>query len=204
MCEILDDLKMNFETHHDIYLPAGQCWHMIYTLNFYKKGKKTSQKKFDVNTRDPRRARWDFRDVLDESLFLYLDFDMNKYLKNWGNYKVLRMKLGDLLLLLLLFIYWRLWDPVLRCDDFIRKFGFFLYWPFHTYSNQFVLMCFCVYIFILPLCCLPHLLIFLRCPVVFVILPVSTLLLFMPYFQKLAFPFLTPHRQKTLWSSACP
>ena len=34
------------------------------------------------------------------------------------------MELGDLLLLLLLFIYWRLWDPALRCDDFIREFGF--------------------------------------------------------------------------------
>ena len=30
--EILDDLKMIFETHHGIYLPAGQRWHTIYTL----------------------------------------------------------------------------------------------------------------------------------------------------------------------------
>ena len=92
MCEILDDLNINFETHDDIYLPAGQCWHMIYTLNFYSQKRKnnnnnkTSQKKFDVNTRVPRRARWDFRGVLDDSLFLYFSFDMNKYLKNWGNY----------------------------------------------------------------------------------------------------------------------
>ena len=70
------------------------------------------------------------------------------------------------------------------------KFGFFLYWSFHTYSSQFVLMCFCVYIHVLPLCCMPHLLIFLRCSLAFVILPVSTLLLFMPYFQKLAFSSL--------------
>ena len=112
--------------------------------------------------------------------------------------------LRDLLLLLLLFIYGHLWDPALRCDDFMRKFGFFLYWPFHTYSSQFVLICFCVYIHILPLCCVPHLLIFLRYSLVLVILPVATLLLFMPCFQNLAFPFLTPHRQKTPWYSACP
>ena len=34
LCEILDDLEMSFETHHDIYLPADQCWHITYTLNF--------------------------------------------------------------------------------------------------------------------------------------------------------------------------
>ena len=88
-------------------------WHLfagrpvlIYTLNFLLK--KKQEKKFDVNTRVPRRARWDFRGVLNDSLFfIYLKFVINKYLKNWGNYKVLRMKLGYLLLLLLLFIYWR-------------------------------------------------------------------------------------------------
>ena len=105
LCENFDYLKMNFETHHDIYLPASQCWHMIYTLNFFIKKKEKKQKKFDVNTRDPRRARWNFQGVLDDSLFLYLEFDMNKYLKNWGNYEVLQMKLGYLLSLLLLFIY---------------------------------------------------------------------------------------------------
>ena len=72
---------------------------------FLLKKKKKKQKKFDVNTRDPRRAGWNFQGVLDDSLFLYLEFDMNKYLKNWGNYEVLRMKLGYLLSLLLLFIY---------------------------------------------------------------------------------------------------
>ena len=43
--------------------------------------KKKSQKKFAVNNRDPRRARWDFRDLLDDSLLLYLKFGMNTYLK---------------------------------------------------------------------------------------------------------------------------
>ena len=116
MCEILDDLKMNFEAHHDIYLPAGQCWHMIYTLNFYlQKNPKTTaattttkkqEKKFDVNTRVPRRARWDFRGVVDDSLFfIYLKFDMNKYLKNWGNYEVLRMELGGFIVTIFFIIY---------------------------------------------------------------------------------------------------
>ena len=72
---------------------------MIYKLNFYlpkktkkqktknkklktKKTKTQCQKKFDVNTTFPRRVRWDFQGVLDDRLFLYLEFDMNKYSKN--------------------------------------------------------------------------------------------------------------------------
>ena len=82
-----------------------------------------------------------------------------------------------------------LWDPALRCDDFVCAFGFLLYWPFHTYNSQFVLMCFCVYIHILPLCCMPHLSIFLRCSLAFVILPVSILLTFMPLFLELCHLF---------------
>ena len=93
------------------------------------------------------------------------------------------MKPGDLLLLLLLFIG-ALWDPARHCYDFIREFGFLLYWLFHTYSSQFVLMCFSIYIHILPLCCVPHLLIFLKCSLAFVILPVSTLLPFMLLFSE--------------------
>ena len=64
------------------------------TTTTKKNTKKTSRKKFDVNTTVSRRARWDFRGVFDGSLFLYLKFDMNKYLKNWGNYEVLRIELG--------------------------------------------------------------------------------------------------------------
>ena len=52
------------------------------TTTTKKNTKKTSRKKFDVNTTVSRRARWDFRGVFDGSLFLYLKFDMNKYLKN--------------------------------------------------------------------------------------------------------------------------
>ena len=125
MCEILDDLKMNFEAHHDIYLPPGQCWHVTYTLNFYlQKSPKQQQqqqqqqqqkqeKKSDVKTRVPRRARWDFWGVLDDSLFfIHLKFDMNKYLKNWGNYEVLRMELGEFIVTIF-FIYGSF--HVLRC-----------------------------------------------------------------------------------------
>ena len=104
LCENFDYLKMNFETHHDIYLPASQCWHMIYTLNFFIKKKEKKQKKFDVNTRDPRRARWDFQGVLDDSIFLYLDFDMNKYLKNWGNYKVLWKFEGFIIIVIIIYL----------------------------------------------------------------------------------------------------
>ena len=53
------------------------------------KQKKSSQKKFNVNTTVPRHAWWDFRGVLDDTLLLYLGFDMNKYFKNWGNHEVL-------------------------------------------------------------------------------------------------------------------
>ena len=45
-------------------------------------------------------------------------------------------------------------------------------------------MWFCVYINILPLCCVPHLLILLRCSLAFVILPVSILLVSMPLFSE--------------------
>ena len=97
---ILDDLKMKFEAHHDIYLLAGQCWHTHWFL--YKK--KTSEKKFDVNTRYPTRARWNFRGLLDDSLFLYLEFDMNKRLKNWGNYEILRIEFGGFIVTIVTYV----------------------------------------------------------------------------------------------------
>ena len=37
--------------------------------------------------------------------FLYLEFDMNKYLKNWGNYEVLRMELGGFIVTIFFIIY---------------------------------------------------------------------------------------------------
>ena len=35
--------------------------------------------------------------------FLYLEFDENKYLKNWGNYEVLRMELGGFIVTIFFF-----------------------------------------------------------------------------------------------------
>ena len=202
MCKILDDYKMNFETHHDIYLTAGQCWRMIYALNFYykkknkkkknkkknkkqKTNKKNKPKEFDVNTRAPRRARsyclmgfcWG---VLHDSLFLYLEFDMNKYL-NWIN---IANGIGGFVINVII-IYLLAPYGILRCAAMIlcSNLAFFLYWPFHTYSSQFVLVYFFVfvYIHIVPPSCMPHLLIFLKCSLAFVILPVSILLLFGKY-----------------------
>ena len=71
-----------------------------------KKKKKPSEKKIDVNTRYPRRARRDFRGVLNDSIA-----------KNWGicYYCYYYLFIGVL------------WDPPLRCDDFVCKFGFSLY-----------------------------------------------------------------------------
>ena len=116
--------------------------------------KKTSEKNFDVNTRVPRRARWDFRCVLDDSLFLYLEFDLNKYLKNWLNYEVLRMKLGDLLLLLLLFIYWRFMGSCTTLQWFYTQICFF---PVLTVSYIHQPVCFdvilCIYTYSTSLLC---------------------------------------------------
>ena len=94
---------------------------MIYALNFFSKKKEKEQKKSGVNTRDPRRARWNFQGVLHDSLFLYLEFDMNKYLKNSGNYEVLRMKLDIYYHCYYYLFIGALWDPALCCDDFIRE-----------------------------------------------------------------------------------
>ena len=67
--------------------------------------------------RYPRRARRDFRGVLDESLFLYMKFKMNKYLRNCGCCHGLQSIGGRGDLLLLLFTYWRFMRPcaALRC-----------------------------------------------------------------------------------------
>ena len=114
-------LKMKFETHHDIYLPAGQCWHMIYNLTFYFKKKQAKRNLMST---------LEFRDVLDgiseacSMIFLYLEFDMNKYLKNWGSYEVLR-KIGGFIIIVVIIYSLALYE-ILRCAAMIlsANFGF--------------------------------------------------------------------------------
>ena len=77
-----------------------------------------------MSTLDPRRARWDFWGVLDDTLFLYLEFDMNKYLKNWGNYEVLQIELRKFIVT----IFFLFMKPSLCCDVFACNFGIWLYW----------------------------------------------------------------------------
>ena len=69
----------------------------------------------------------DIRDVLDgiterlgnpidENLFLYLEFDMNKYLKSWGNYEVLWSIEGFVIFII---IYLLALYGILRCAAMI-------------------------------------------------------------------------------------
>ena len=46
--------------------------------------------------------------------FLYLEFDMNKHLKNWGNYEVLRMELGGFIVTIFFFL-WKFAILEFRC-----------------------------------------------------------------------------------------
>ena len=46
--------------------------------------------------------------------FLYLEFDVNKYLKNWGNYEVLRMELGGFIVTIFFFL-WKFAILEFRC-----------------------------------------------------------------------------------------
>ena len=66
---------------------------MIYTLSFYKQKTKNKKKKEEKQAKRNLMSTLDIRDVLDgiterlgnpidENLFLYLEFDMNKYLKS--------------------------------------------------------------------------------------------------------------------------
>ena len=162
--------------------------------------KKTSEKNFDVNTRVPRRARWDFRCVLDDSLFLYLEFDLSKYLKNWLNYEVLRMKLGDLLLLLLLFIYWRFMGSCTTLQWFYTQICFFSCIDRFIHTAASLFWCNFVYIYIFYL--------FVVCRIYYFFWGALLRLLFCLlqhyYSLCLVFSFIPPHRRKILWSSAYP
>ena len=142
--------KIRFEMHHEIYLPAGQCWHIWHIHCIFYSHVKIKKKNRNLMStlRYPRRARRDFRGVLDESLFLYMKFKMNKYLRNCGCCHVLQSieRGGDLLLLL--FTYWRFMRPcaALRCF-FLCEFEFSLYGTFYIHDSQFVLVCF-IYIYV--------------------------------------------------------
>ena len=72
---------MNFETHHDIYLPVGQCWHMICTLNFYLKIKNKKNKSKEIwNIEELRKLRkyceWNRGDLL-LLLFLFMEVSLH-------------------------------------------------------------------------------------------------------------------------------
>ena len=73
-------------------------------IEFLFKKKKEAKRKFDVNTRYPRRARRDFPGTLDESLFIYLEFHKNKYLWNWGNHEALRKIGGFVIIVVIIYI----------------------------------------------------------------------------------------------------
>ena len=64
---------------------------LTYTSNIFSQNSQIKMNEgFDINTvilfgtlcEFPRRARREFEGMLNESLFLYLEFDMNKYLRN--------------------------------------------------------------------------------------------------------------------------
>ena len=66
--------------------------------------------------------------LLDESLFLYLEFDMNKYLQNWGNKSWRIDYYYDLLIKALC-------DLALCCNFFVSEFGFSLSWVFYIHDS---------------------------------------------------------------------
>ena len=99
--------------------------------------------------RHPRRAWRDFQGVLNESLFLYMKFQANKYLRNWGCCEVLR-SIGDDLLILW-FTCWRFMGYCAAMFFFcLCEFEFSLYWAFYVHDSH-VLVCFYLSIHILIL-----------------------------------------------------
>ena len=85
-----------------------------------KKNNKQTQKKSGVNTRVPRPARWDFRGLLDDSLFLSLEFDMNKYLKKLRS---IATRIGEIYC----YYFFLFMEASLRCGVFVSNFGISLY-----------------------------------------------------------------------------
>ena len=115
--------------------------------------KKEAKRKFDVDTRYPRRARRNFPGTLDESLFLYLEFDKNKYLWNWGNQEALR-KIGEFVIIVVIIYMLVLYGSCTALQWFCTWIWIFTV-LFHTYYSQFVLIFFVhVYMFYLfAVCC---------------------------------------------------
>ena len=113
--------KMRFETHHEIYLPAGQCWHIWHIHWIFSTGKppqkntQTRNRNLMSTLRYRKRARRYFQGVFGKSLFLYMKSETNEYLRTEDATTYCEV-LGDLFLLL--FIYWCFMGPcaeVLSC-----------------------------------------------------------------------------------------
>ena len=125
--------------------PSVDIWYIHWTFinkkqKTKKKRRKTSEKKFDVNTRYPRRARWDY--VLDEYIWNLTWINIWRVEETTKYCEVLRD-----LLFLLLFIYWRFMGSCAALRWFCTRIWIFTV-LFHTYYSQFVLMYFCIYIYI--------------------------------------------------------
>ena len=117
--------------------PSVDIWHIHWTFinkkqKTKKKRRKTSEKKFDVNTRYPRRARWDY--VLDEYIWNLTWINIWRVEETTKYCEVLRD-----LLFLLLFIYWRFMGSCAALRWFCTRIWIFTV-LFHTYYSQFVLM----------------------------------------------------------------
>ena len=150
MCEILDDLKMRFETHHDIYLPAGHCWYLTYTLDFYLK--KSEQKRDLISTLD----LWDVLDGISEgcSMIVYFYIWNLSWVNIFGIEETTKYceKIGGIYY----YYYFLFMEASLCCDVFLCNFGISLYRLFCICINQFCFsvtfhVCTCTPAFLYPL-----------------------------------------------------
>ena len=107
--------------------PASvDIWYIHWIFTHKKEKTTTTTKQVKRNL----MSTLEFRDVLDgiseacSMIFLYLEFDMNKYLKNWGSYEVLR-KIGGFIIIVITIFSLALYG-ILRCAAMIlsANFGF--------------------------------------------------------------------------------
>ena len=150
---------MRFETHHEIYLPAGQCWHICHIhWIFYNQIKKKKPMKnrnliFDINTKTsemcstgfPRRARWIYFCIWNLKWIVIWEIeDATTYCEVLGGFVAI--------IVYVLALY-----GILRCDVFFFcEFAFSLSWAFYIHDNQF---CFSMFLFNFlcsTFCYLPH------------------------------------------------